>query len=199
MSTFTELVTDVMKLTKRPDLVEETKLAVRQATLKAHHSDYYYKDILEISFRFNTPASLQSLDYRALVPRYRSLKYLRRFDASYPDAIPFRFLKILDPNEALDQYSYVQSEVAYVAGSYIQLRGSSDLDGMIMGCYIHPDTTEVSYNSWIALDHPYAIVYEAALTVFKTIGYDEQAAMYERLVAQQLVELKMSNIQAEGY
>jgi len=40
-----QLSTDVIALTKRPDLVAETTLAVKMATLKAHNSDYYPRDL----------------------------------------------------------------------------------------------------------------------------------------------------------
>ena len=53
MATFTELCNDVYTMTKRPDLVAETKLAVKAATLKAHQSDFYPKDIYETGIQFS--------------------------------------------------------------------------------------------------------------------------------------------------
>jgi hypothetical protein len=35
------ILTDVYELTGRPDLVAETTLAVKNATLKAHHLDFF--------------------------------------------------------------------------------------------------------------------------------------------------------------
>jgi hypothetical protein len=55
---------------------------------------------------------------------------------------------------------------------------------------LQPDVTEAFYTSWIAQDHPYLLVYEAARTLFKTIGFDEQSAQMDRLVQEQFVILK---------
>ena len=39
-------------ITNRPDLINETKLAVKAATLKIHQSDYYYRDLIEQGIAF---------------------------------------------------------------------------------------------------------------------------------------------------
>ena len=72
----------------------------------------------------------------------------------------------------------------------LEIRSSTEDDNMILACYINPDTSENSFNSWIALDHPYAIVYEAARSIFKQIGFDEQATSIRQEVAEQYQILK---------
>ena len=52
MATFAELLADVYTLTNRSDLIAETKLAVKMATLKMHQRDYFYKDIRETGIQF---------------------------------------------------------------------------------------------------------------------------------------------------
>jgi hypothetical protein len=47
--------------------------------------------------------------------------------------------------------------------------------------------------------HTFAIEFEAARALFNSIGFDEQAAKYEKMANEQLAELKMSNILAVGY
>jgi hypothetical protein len=42
-------------------------------------------------------------------------------------------------------------------------------------------------------------VYEAAATVFKMIGQDEQSTMFKKLTDEQFQFLRQSNIQAEGF
>jgi hypothetical protein len=66
------------------------------------------------------------------------------------------------------------------------------------GCYVYPDTTLQS-PSWIADEFPFAIVYEAARTLFKTIGFDEQSASMEKLVAEAYAEIKVQGISTTGY
>src|SRR3954471_21770445 len=102
MSTFAELVADVYTITNRSDLVTETELAVKSATLQLHRSDFFYKDLLETAIQYTTSDYLQAVDYRTLFPRYRALKYLRKFDGTSEGV--GMFFPILTPEEVLDSY-----------------------------------------------------------------------------------------------
>jgi hypothetical protein len=189
MATLNELIADVYTITNRPDLVAETLLAVKKATLKAHHSDFYDKDVFETGIQWATPAFIQSLDYRTLVPRWRHLKFLRKYDAT--GETPGDFFTILTPDQTLDSYGVSKENVCYLAGEMIEIRSDEEDQYMLLGCYRHPDITTENFSSWIALDHPYMIVYEAAASIFKTIGFDEQVAAMRQEIAEQFVSLKM--------
>lgn len=186
MATFTELLSDVYVLTNRPDLVAETKLAVKAATLKAHQSDFYPKDLFEVAIEWPAPAYIQSLEYRTLIPRWRAFKYLRK----YQDGVPGTFISLLTPEQTLDRYNVNREDVCYLAGEVIEIRSSTQDTHHILGCYINPILDEGTFTSWIAVDHPYAIVYEAARSVYKAIGWDEQAQSMRQEVAEQYMLLK---------
>lgn len=195
MATFSELCADVHTITNRPDLVAETKLAVRQATLKAHHSDYYPKDIFETGITWATPSNLQSLAYRELFPQWRSLKYLRK----YQDGVPGTFFTVLTPEETLDRYTINKENICYLAGEMLEIRSNTADGYMLLGGYANPVITEEGYKSWIAIEHPFVIVYDAVAQVFKMIGWDEQAAMAKQNMAEQMMLLKQNQLQAVGY
>lgn len=196
--TLAELIAEVYTITNRPDLVAQTLTAVRSATLKIHQSDYYYKDIFETGVQFINSLYLQQIEYRVLVPRWRALKYIRKTDITgYSDGPILEVLGI--PEMVEDAYKINRNDVCYVAGEVVQIRSSTQLQYVILGCYRNPDITQSGFNSWVALDHPYAIVFEAASTVFKMIGDTDQFAAYTNLAQQQLVEVRMSNIQGIGY
>ena len=195
MATFTELLAEVYTLTNRPDLVNETKLSVKAATLKAHQLDFFYKDLYEVGVQFSTSDYIQALEYRTISPLYRSLKYIRKTDAS---GTPGEFLSVITPAMSLDRYGNQREDICYGAGEVIQIKSSTMLQFILFGCYRNPDISESAYNSWIAIDHPYAIVYEAAATVYKQIGQDEQAAVFKRMTDEQFAMLRASNIEAEG-
>lgn len=186
MATFSELLSDVYTITNRPDLVAESKLAVKAATLKAHQSDFYPKDIFETGINWPTPAYIQSLDYRTLVPRWRAFKYLRKYTSGAPSS----FLQLLTPEQTLDRYSVNKEDICYLAGEMLEIRSSTQDDYMILACYLNPILDENSYSSWIALDHPYAIIYEAARSIYKQIGWDEQAQQIRQEVGEQYQILK---------
>lgn len=194
--TLAELRAEVYTLTNRPDLVAETLAAVRAATLKLHQIDYFYKDLYETGVAFTNAEYQQQLEYRTLIPRYRSLKYLRKTDSSGSDTLGF--FDIIVPENVLDGYNLNRDNVAYVAGAVIQIRSSTQFQYAILGCYLQPDITEADYTSWIALDHPYAIVWEAAATVFKMIGDTDQFAAYSALSQIEQNNIKISNIESTG-
>lgn len=195
--TLAELRQEVYNLTNRPTLVAETLTAIRSATLKLHQSDYFYKDLFETGIEFSPAGVLVQFEYRTLLPRWRSLKYLRKTNSTGIEQ--GTLYEVIVPEAVLDSYHINRQNVCYVAGAYLHVRSAVSLQYALLGCYLNPDITESGFNSWIALDHPYAIVFEAAATVFKMIGDTEKFAAYTTLSAIQMQELKISNIQAEGY
>lgn len=199
MATFAELVADVYTATNRPDLVTQTALAVKVATLKAHQSDFYPKDIFETGITWSPAAYQQSLAYRTLVPRWRALKYLRKYDNSVSPGEAGKFFDILTPEQVLDGYGIQKDDVCYLGGEQLEIRSSTQDGYMLLGCYVNPILDSASYNSWIALDHPYCIVYMAAQKILNDIGFDEQARRLDKEIAEQVGLLKMSNILANGY
>jgi hypothetical protein len=199
MATFAELLADTYTITNRPDMVNETKVAVKSATLKAHQIDFFPKDLFETGISWSPIGYTQSLDYRALNSRWRALKYLRKYDGSTSPGTPGIFFTVLTPEQVLDSYGIQKEDVCYLAGEMIEIRSSTQDQYMLIGAYLNPDISEATYSSWIALDHPYAIIFDATATIFKMIGFDEQSAQYRQMVAEQYQMIKISNIQAQGY
>lgn len=197
MANLTDMLNEVYTLTNRPELVAETTLAVKQATLKAHMTDFYSKDIHEVRITTDTTDYIHGIDIFSIISNFRSLKYLRKYDLA--NTAVGAFLEILEPEEILDPYGRDKTDVAYIAGRVIEIKSSTEIDNLILGCYVLPVITTSGYASWIADLYPYAIIMEAARTVFKTIGYDEQARSYEQLVAEQYILLKMSALSDVGY
>ncbi len=199
--TLTELINEVYILTNRPDLTGQTLSTVRSATLALHHSDYYFKDLYETGIVFDTSATVQQLEYRNLFPTWRSLKYLRKLDVSTGTQVPGLFFSVIDPTDILDQYQVTKDNIVYVAGDNLNARSSVAFQHCLIGFYRNPllGTTNDTFSSWIAIDHPWAVIYTAASTVLKMIGKDSAAKSMEGLAAMQLVELRNLNVIANGY
>ena len=194
---YAELVQEVYDLTKRPDLVAETESAVRAATIKAHQTDFYSKDIFETGVSFDSADYTQSLDYITLITNFRALSYLRRVEsATDTDGT---FFNIITPHDVLDSYGQSKTNIAYVAGRVLEIRASVEFQYMLMGCYVNPIVRSGAYVSWVSEQHPYAIIREAARVIFKSIGFDEQSRAYEILVAEEYLLLKMSGLTDVGY
>ena len=195
--TFNELLAEIYLITNRPDLVSESKSALKSATLKAHQSDYYLKDLHEVGLLWSPIAYQQSLDYRTIVPRWRAFKFLRKYDST--GSTPGDFFALLTPEETLDSYGVNREDVCYLAGEQIEIRSSTEDTYMLLGCYRQPDITEATYSSWAALDHPWAIIYEAARIIFNATGKKEEASGIQREVLEQIAALRNSNITAGGF
>ena len=196
MSTsFASIVSDVYALTNRPDLVNETALAVKAATLKAHQFDDWIKDFTESSIQFSSADYYQTLDYKSVFPLWRKPKYIRKVDSS---GNPGNFLTYIPPEKVLDAYGANRTDVYYVAGANVQMRTLDQSQYFLVGFYSNPDVTSTGFKSWIADDHPFAITYEAAAIVFKTIGFDEQVATYRGMVQEQMALLVQHAITGIG-
>lgn len=195
--TLTELVNAVYELTNRPDLTTLTSQTVKSSTLKAHQSDYYPKDLFESGVNFGSSAYFQEFQYREVLPRWRAVKFFRKYDEVNSSA--GQFFTLITPEQVLDSYKITREDVFYLAGDVFQFRSSSQFQYALMGCYLNPDIADATFTSWVALDHPYAIVYDAASIIFKAIGKDEEAAVYRQLVAEQYAMLRNSNILANGW
>lgn len=197
--TFQELYDEVILITKRPDLVDRTKQCLRSATIKAHHSDFYFKDLVESPVQFTDLFYLQSFLPTEVVPNFRMAKYIRLWDGdNYGN--PGKFLEPIQIENSLNRYGQNKTDVFYMAGQLLQIRGAGTVDKVLFGCYVNPVITpEASYSSWIANEQPYAIIYEAARQIFKSISFTEQANEYSSLVADEYAELKLSYVDSVPY
>jgi hypothetical protein len=194
--TLVELVSEVYGLTGRPDLDVRTINAVKRATLRAHHLDFFSRDLYEVPLVFDTPAYLQEIEYRTVIPRFRAIKYLRHYDAVTDSA--GKFLNKITPEETLNNYGETKTDVFYIAGDVIQIRSSILLEYLLSGWYRHPDITDSGFSSWIADEHPSAIVYAAAREIFKSIGKDEEYQRMASDVAEQDMLVRMTGISEVG-
>lgn len=201
--TLTELLAEVYVITNRPDRIAETLSGVRSAAMKVHRADFFPKDMYETGITFPTSSHTQQINYRTIIPRWRSGKYLRKFD---PTAHPTpgqagKFFDLMRPETLLDDYSQERTDVWYLAGDIIQVRSSTEFQYALLGCYLNPlvGNTDELFQSWIATEYPWAIIHFAASYVFRSIGKLDESAAQQQLGGMELQELLNSNIQEVGY
>ena len=194
-ATITSLTQDVITITKRGDLVADIPLHLKNALIKAHTADYWLRDMFETNFVFGAPAANYSLDYKSIIPRFRTIKYLTTI---YPiTGATVRILNNIPVEQFVDRYKYIKDYVYYVAGNNIKIRVSDSAINFGIGCFLYPDTT-LATPSWIADEFPYAIVYEAVRTLFKVIGRDDESRAMESLLAEAMAEVRMVGITPTG-
>lgn len=206
--TLTELIAEVYVITNRSDLTAETLSSVKKATLQAHKggpkgTEFFYRDIYETGVTFPTSDYMQYIEYRTLIPRWRALKYLRKYDTSlYRPAGSFgKFFEIVTPESSLDSYEVTKPDICYIAGEVIQIRSTNKIQNALLGCYLNPaiGSTDETFISWIAIEQPWAIINLAASSVFRAIGKLDESGAQLQLAQQELIALADSNIIANGY
>lgn len=204
-----QLINAVYVETNRPDLDTQTMQAILAATLELHGMDLFPKDVETARVVFDAPYYIQQIDTSSL-PRFRRLFYARK---NSPNLAPYQqnpqllppvldpatggvnfsqsmaFLRVLDPNDILDDYGTEKLDVCYLAGSTIWIKSSTALQYAFLGWYQYPslDTSDPSadksypnFKSWIAVERPYAIVYKAASKIFTRNGKQDVSRMYDR-------------------
>lgn len=194
--TFSDLTNDILTLVKRPDLTDAIALHAKNAILKAHSADFFKQDLYENAFNVASAAVQYSIDHKALISRFRKWKYINVIDPITLDIT--QPLTPIEIENFLDTYGYKQDYSFYLAGQYTQIRVSGSDQYFNFGCYVYPDVTLQS-PSWIADEFPFAIVYEAARTMFKSIGFDEQSSAMQELVSEAYAEVKAAGISTVGY
>ena len=199
--TLTEMLNEVILITNRPDMAAYTTSVLKASTLKLHTSDFFYKDIKEVSLNFPVLDYIQYIDTQNMFTDFRSLKYFRPLyigtDALHT-VYPGNFLEVLDPSGVLDSYYLNKVDIAYQAGSQLTIRTANQFQQAVLGYYAYPNTTDASYDSWIAREYPWAIIYDAAAKILKSLRYDEQANGAKEFAAEFRGLLIASNIVASG-
>lgn len=192
--TFDELCQEVQIIVKRPDLAERIQSSVRAATEKIHSLDFFYKDLVEVPVQFESELNIQNFVPKEIIPKFRKAKYIRFWHGDVNGSAGV-FLTPIQIENAIDSYGCDRVNVYYMAGTMLQMRTNPAVFRVLFGAYIYPTVTPItSYSSWIAEEYPWAIVYEAARTIFRSISLQEQAGEYEKLTAEVVSEIRMSCI-----
>lgn len=175
MTLYEEVVSEVVAITGRPDLITENAAAIRKATLKLHLAELWPRDLVEILVTGLTPISAGSNKYAiditaAPFARFKQAEYFRNSSDQY-GVLTY---DILEAIAILDGYGVERPRYSYLAGSSFIIRSDISIATIEVGYYQRPDLSPETYNSWIAQTYINAIADEAASYVFKAIGKDDE-------------------------
>lgn len=206
--------------------------AILGSILKLHGMDFWLRDVKFADVIFETTAFIQQLDLSVL-PRYRALALARKWDPTLdsfqlnPTLLPpltiniggqvvssklalkkFEIITVTDFN---DDYDVEKVDVAYLMGSNINFKSSTALAQAKIGWYQHPylgtvDKDYEDFDSWIAQEYFFAIIYDASSNIMQKIGMTDAARKYDNpdpnnpgLVRAQVDALIRANITGVGY
>lgn len=180
-----ELCQEVYTITGREDLVAETQLAIRRATLKFHAIDFWLRDKFEQILQF-TSASVLQIDIAQSLPRFRKFEHIYPYDVTCGKVVPIydqisgqaRGLKEISAAQLFDAYNGDKLDVFYMAGNFVNIRFSQGREGIYLSYWQYPVVTLNGYVSWIADMYPYILIEEAAGHILTAIGQVEDAVRF---------------------
>ena len=215
MATIDSLSADVYVLTNRPDLVSETKVALRKSIFKCHSADTFKRDLAIQRLQMATYPTIEPNSFRWSIglnefPRFRRPKFLRYPPElgspnippapliDYPTgAVWTREFTEIAADNLFDSYRSERSNYFYIAGSTITIKSSFGIDYLDFGYYQYPLIPALSTDnivSWICNQYPDAVIEEAAGTVFKMIGKDDESARYQALFGENIMILRGTDV-----
>ena len=173
MTTLAELELQVYQITNRADLVAETKLAIRQATIAFHHANYFWRDCV---FQLIDMSSTQGY------------KWNINISSTFPNLRVIDSIRLWCPvSETIGhEISYTQQlgcrgkEFWRVEGNNLHLESPYTTKQFQIKYYKNPDLA--NYSSWVADMYPYMIVEYAAAKVLSMIGHSQLAQELLRAV-----------------
>ena len=175
--TYQEIYDEVVALTKRPELATETRIAIQSVTLNHHARDSYKQDLIEDYVIFPSEQNIQELDVINGLIRFRAFSYVRRYDFStnQPAGFAGAYFKPQDADHMLDTYGFTESNRYYRAGKNVKFYAQPAFQYLLIGYYSRPLITVENFDSWIAREYPYLIIFDAAMKVCNITGNTEAA------------------------
>jgi hypothetical protein len=179
--TFTEILAEVQLLSKRGDIDDKIRAAIRMVTLRAHRLDYFYRDFIEAQLQWPTEQTLIDINVQTYLSRYRAIRYVR-----YWDPVTFAYgnmLDVVDARDVLDDHNYEKQNRWYMAGDILKVKCQYPTRGLQVGYYCSPVVYPYAqYSSWIATHFPDIIIQGALAQVFNETGKQEEARAINQLV-----------------
>ena len=185
MTTFADMQEAVIVQTKRPELVTLTDSAIRMATIRAHHVDFFSRDAAEQVLTFTPDTTLQFTDFANIyttVARLRTLDFMQATDITAPYTPTENLEYVNDYKDFWDQDNCLRSSVFTLRGRTLRVRFAVATGRALLNYYQNPDTTSATYSSWIADNHKEELAMWAAGIIWARTGFQEQARTAQMLV-----------------
>lgn len=182
MTTFSEIYQATVEQTKRPELVAMTEAAIRIATLRAHHVDFFPRDLRMQQLVYAVNPTQMYYDFpnisTTLLPRLRSIKNVYTLTADGQHQI--EELEYRETNDLYDSDGAPRRYMYTLIGD--TLRCFFDMPTGLMEAYFfaNPIVSKASYASWIADEYIDDLAAWAAGIVMARTGFLELAQNYER-------------------
>lgn len=181
MTTFAEMEALVVGQTRRPEVPAITQAAIRTATLRAHHTDFFYRDLAPGNLSYTPLSGAQFYDIpdiTTMLPKLRSLQTLKGLETA--TITPVEKLEYRELQDLYDSDNYLRPSVYTLIGDTLRIYPQLHTGLLGVSYYKNPVTTDAGYSSWIANEYPDDLAMWAAAIVFARTGFAEMAADFQR-------------------
>lgn len=179
MTTFSELYAAVVEHTKRPELQGITEAAVRTAVLRAHHVDFFSRDLKTGVLDYTVSNSAQFYDFASVstqLTRLRTIKFIYEISET---GVPVQKLIFNDPSEMLCEDGCIKTGVYHMLGDTLRVYPVQATGRIEIYYYANPTLVgNTTLQSWIADEYKDDVARWAAAIVFTRSGFVEMANRY---------------------
>lgn len=168
---FSAVVTEVARLTKRPDLVDDIKREVNSSINFCCIEGNFARDIVEDLIATVPDSYVQSFPLTSF-ERFRKLLYVRPVDSKC----------YINPMSADTIFSGGKESlnVYYIAGSTVKMKLKNLSNGILMGWYQYPpELTILAGDFWLLDVSPYMIIDRTAAAIFTQVGNTTESQKHE--------------------
>jgi hypothetical protein len=179
MTTFAEMETLVLAQTRRPEIPAVTKAAIKSATLRAHHSDFFPRDLNVTTLYYTLSSTAVLYDFPNIqnsLPRLRSLQYIEGIDPI--TSTPVEKLEYRTADDLYDSDGNRRPHIYTLIGATLRLYPNNATGAASAFYFQNPDIAEAQYSSWIADTYPEELAMWAAAIVFARTGFAEMASQF---------------------
>jgi hypothetical protein len=194
MTTFAELEALVIGQTRRPEVPAITKAAIKSAVLRAHHVDFFPRDLVQGSLTYVPMSGSVYYDLpniSTLLPRLRALKFLQSLDSGSFQAV--EKLEYRESDDIYDADGRLRLSVYTLIGDTLRVYPQRATGRLAAFNYANPETSETEFSSWIADMYADEIALWAAGIVFARTGFAEQAQNFQETHVKPFKELLISS------
>jgi hypothetical protein len=177
--TYADLIAEIKLLSKRGDIDDKIAVALRLTTLRAHHLDFFWRDLVEANLTF-AMSNIVTVDVSTSLTRFRQVNYLQYYDPT--TGALGTMLDEVDPSAIFDDYNYQKADVWYLAGTNLQVSFLYATAGARIGYFQNPDVAAATYNSWIKDELPDLLIQGSLAYIYNMTGKQEEARAINRMV-----------------
>lgn len=185
MATFAEIETLVVDITRRPEIPQITKLAVRDATLRAHHTNFFPADLRTNTVTYTVPGgqvmTVDIPDVSTQLIRQRGIRTIQGVDTV--TLAPVERFSYREYDKLYNDCGQLDYSVYTLIGDTLRIVPSQPTGQLAVYYYQNPVLTEGQYKSWIADLYPDQVAQWAAGIVSARTGFTDIAnGIYEEHV-----------------